>query len=569
MSAYSSFLSLGEFCGAPISSSQFGQRLAELVELHKSNLPLPACLVVTKQALMNLALTGPNYLKLQQLLFRLNSPNISDQEKAKATAKLQEAINTQTIPLHFTHQFYQIYTNLLKSYPVEICSEDGLLTKGNIAGEVNILKGLLEIWAKDFLRQSLKSKNHVKLVPSNLLILSQPNYQMKGCITSHHPQAQHHAWLHLQIEQKEYWLDQRTWQFVYLPPPDRKNILNLVEVGQKATIFFRKYLDSYTLDWRIDHQRNIFFTNQEKKVFKQLGSSNLTLLTATKLCVRTSSLTKVEEIGAKIDGFMGINSEVLFHAQEVHPLHLVKRPQLRKNLSQIIQNSISKLRQKTSSTQLVAYRSYAAPTDQRMKLKYASSYETPEVNPFWGRRGPSLCLEYPQILEFELATIASLLDQSTKPLGLIIPWTRTLYEYQKVTKLIEQAQITRYPHLSLWWEINTPGIILNNTVLTMRGAGFIFNTQDICLTSLGIDPTVQNGLPNEEEQTELAMPLMNKLNTQMASSNQKLFILDAQFHYLLINHAIKLGWYGIITSPNFLVETKSAMLKMENQMVIT
>lgn len=565
MPAVANLVELDELTNEPFS--QFGQNLTELITLTKNHLPVPACLVVTKQALNRIALANPNFQAIRTGLNQLNSPKFSTLNRSQSIEAIAQKIAEFAIPQQFTNEYYQTHEKYFGDDAVDIASETGNSKVNKVQGEVNILKTILFTWSREFIHQAFRQKKNIEFVPSRIVLIAESHSIFRGKISSKHPEAKHHAWLRVSTAHGSCWLDSRSWVVIEKPRELTLNNASLIKIGQVALPLFQKNLHSLTLRWSIDQQHRLWFLGIEHSTPPLLSVSSCSLQTATKHYLSLTPTTQLSTSLHQIDGVMALNSEQFFHLKGFHPNYIISTAKEKKVLKTSVQNHLRSLAQKFPG-KFLSYRSYAASADQRARLHLGQTYDNLETNPFFGRRGPSYILNNPSLFNFELEIISEHLAQFTSPFGLIIPWIRSKYEFQQMYQLINQTNLNNQPHFSLWLELNNPGLILADDLPNVGVSGYIINVQNLVQTSFGLDPTQPDlDTVSTTEVVNLLQQLMKNLSIATMRLKQQLVLLQTQIYPELIQEVVKLGWHGVSTTIEGTNECNSLLLKNEKELI--
>jgi len=209
-------------------------------------------------------------------------------------------------------------------------------------------------------------------------------------------------------------------------------------------------------------------------------------VTATKVYVNLGEPEAAEKV-AKLpcDGVGLMRAEFMVAALGEHPRALVKAGKSEEYVKKLAEGLETTCR--AFAPRPVIYRATDFKTNEYRNLKGGEKYERQENNPMLGYRGAYRYLKEPDLFKLELEAIKKV--RTMYPgLWLMLPFVRTLDEFEKVKVLIEGAGLERGPDFNLWMMVEVPSnVILMNRFCQAGIDGVSIGSNDLTQLTLGID----------------------------------------------------------------------------------
>lgn len=212
------------------------------------------------------------------------------------------------------------------------------------------------------------------------------------------------------------------------------------------------------------------------------------VVTATKVYVNLAMPHEAERIAKEdVDGIGLLRAEfmVIDACDGVHPRQLMEEGKS----NQFIDAMVRKLRIFTRAfyPRPVIYRAIDFRTNEFRNLRGGDKYETVEQNPMIGFRG---CFRYvlnPDLFELELKVLQKVREQD-KNLHLMIPFVRTLWEFQACKKIIEGSELGKDRDMQLWIMAEVPSVVWRLEDYARAGInGVSIGSNDLTQLILGVD----------------------------------------------------------------------------------
>jgi phosphoenolpyruvate synthase/pyruvate phosphate dikinase len=203
-------------------------------------------------------------------------------------------------------------------------------------------------------------------------------------------------------------------------------------------------------------------------------------------CSQPQVLFQIQDL--PLDGVGLLRSELMLinALQGQHPylwLTAQRQPQLLERIQANIAAFVAAFQPRP-----VFYRSLDLRSHECRALMGGSQWEPLETNPVLGLRGTFRYLVYPELFEVELAALAAVLQHQDSPLRLILPFVRSVEEFQFCRQRVEAAGLLAYPNFQLWIMAEVPAILFVLPDLVQAGVqGITIGGNDLTQLLLGVD----------------------------------------------------------------------------------
>jgi len=212
------------------------------------------------------------------------------------------------------------------------------------------------------------------------------------------------------------------------------------------------------------------------------------IVTATKLYVNLAMPHEAERIAKEdVDGVGLLRAEfmVIDACDGVHPRQLIEEGKS----NQFVDAMVRKLRIFTRAfyPRPIIYRAIDFRTNEFRNLRGGDKYETVEQNPMIGFRGCYRYILNPDLFELELKVIQKVRELD-KNLHLMIPFVRTLWEFKRCKKLIDESGLGDDREMKLWVMAEVPSVIFWLEDYAKAGInGVSIGSNDLTQLMLGVD----------------------------------------------------------------------------------
>jgi len=212
------------------------------------------------------------------------------------------------------------------------------------------------------------------------------------------------------------------------------------------------------------------------------------IVTATKLYVNLAMPHEAERIAKEdVDGVGLLRAEfmVIDACDGIHPRQLIEEGKS----NQFVDAMVRKLRIFTRAfyPRPIIYRAIDFRTNEFRNLRGGDKYESVEQNPMIGFRGCYRYILNPDLFELELKVIQKVRELD-KNLHLMIPFVRTLWEFKRCKKIIDDSGLLDDGEMQLWIMAEVPSVVYWLEDYARAGIhGVSIGSNDLTQLVLGVD----------------------------------------------------------------------------------
>jgi pyruvate,water dikinase len=206
----------------------------------------------------------------------------------------------------------------------------------------------------------------------------------------------------------------------------------------------------------------------------------------TQLMVNVSCLKHLESLATlPIDGIGLVRSELLLPTilGTEHPLTWLQHH----NSQELIQGLTKRLLPLTQiiNPRPVFYRSLDLRPQEFRPLAASASLNIP---PEWGLRGTRSYQVNPALFDLELEALAQMQQAGATNLCLLLPFVRTVEEFEFCQQRVKRAGLTQYPNFQLWIMAEVPSILFLLPEYVEAGVqGISLGSNDLTQLLFGLD----------------------------------------------------------------------------------
>jgi pyruvate,water dikinase len=209
---------------------------------------------------------------------------------------------------------------------------------------------------------------------------------------------------------------------------------------------------------------------------------------ATQLMVNLNQTDSIDRaVSLNTDGIGLLKAEVMILSilDRDHPqrwLQQNRQPELIDRLAEHIQQFVEAF-----APNPVFYRSLDLRSHEFRSLNGAEEIPL-EPNPMLGRRGTLSYLQNPALFDIELTALNQVMSAGYSNLRLILPFVRTVEEFQFCQCRIEQTGLTQHPNFQVWIMAEVPSVLFLLPDYVKSGVqGICIGTNDLTQLMLGVD----------------------------------------------------------------------------------
>ena len=295
------------------------------------------------------------------------------------------------------------------------------------------------------------------------------------------------------------------------------------------------------------------------------------IVTATKLYVNLAMPHEAERIAREdVDGVGLLRAEfmVIDACDGIHPRQLIEEGKS----NQFVDAMVRKLRIFTRAfyPRPIIYRAIDFRTNEFRNLRGGDKYETVEQNPMIGFRGCYRYILNPDLFELELKVIQKVRELD-KNLHLMIPFVRTLWEFQRCKKIIDASALSDDRGLQLWVMAEVPSVVYWLEDYAKEGIhGVSIGSNDLTQLVLGVDRDSEICAPLYDERDKAVMESIKSI----VKTSQKMGITCSICGQAPSNYpefAEKLVEWGITSvsvNPDVIDRTRHNIAAAEQRMLL-
>lgn len=226
----------------------------------------------------------------------------------------------------------------------------------------------------------------------------------------------------------------------------------------------------------------------ERKPERKIEASAGAVITGTKIYVNLAQPERAEEVACQdVDGVGLLRAEFIIAAMGKHPRLFIKEHRE----GEFVENLAKALRKVCApfGNRPVIYRATDFKTNEYRNLEGGKEFEPHEENPMLGYRGCFRYMKEPDVFAMELAAIKKVRQQfAMKNLHLMIPFVRTVHEFQQVKKLVEASGLVQNHDFKLGIMCEVPSTVILAEDFCKAGANFFsIGSNDLTQLTLGVD----------------------------------------------------------------------------------
>jgi len=230
------------------------------------------------------------------------------------------------------------------------------------------------------------------------------------------------------------------------------------------------------------------------------------LVTATRLYVNLAMPYEAERVAKEnVDGIGLLRAEfmVIDACDGVHPRQLLEEGQGDK----FVDSMAKKLTIFTRAfyPRPVIYRAMDFRSNEFRNLHGGEKYELPEQNPMIGFRGCYRYIQNPDLFELELKVLQKVREQYHN-LHLMIPFVRTLWEFERCKHIIDSSELGNDREMELWVMAEVPSIVTwLEDYIRLGVTGISIGSNDLTQLVLGVDRDSEICAPLYDERDKAVM----------------------------------------------------------------
>ncbi len=291
------------------------------------------------------------------------------------------------------------------------------------------------------------------------------------------------------------------------------------------------------------------------------------LKTATKIYVNLAEPELAKGIGERhVDGVGLLRAEFMIAQLGHHPKKLLRdgrgkvfSRQLAKGIAEICA---------AFGDRPVVYRATDFKTNEYRHLIGGEEFEPEEENPLIGYRGCYRYITDPKVFQLELEAIKQVREKY-KNLWIMIPFVRSVQEFQKVKALIFAAGLRRSTSFKIWMMAELPeNIIMIDDYIDAGVDGFSIGTNDLTMLILGADRDNENVASEYDERHPAVQWALERIIRKCRNRNVSISVCGqgpSTYHELAAN-LVEWGVTSLSVSPDSIESVREIVSQTEMQL---
>lgn len=290
--------------------------------------------------------------------------------------------------------------------------------------------------------------------------------------------------------------------------------------------------------------------------------------TATKIYVNLAEPELAKSVAARnADGVGLLRAEFMIAQFGQHPKKLIAEGkgklfsrQLAKGLSEFCE---------AFGDRPVVYRATDFKTNEYRHLAGGQAYEPEEENPLIGYRGCFRYITDPKVFELELEAIKEVRKKHSN-LWVMIPFVRSVQEFQQVKKLMYQAGLRRSSSFKIWMMAELPeNVIMIDDYIDAGVDGFSIGTNDLTMLILGTDRDNENVASEYDERHPAVQWALERLVRKCRARGVSISVCGQgpSTYHELAEKLVEWGVTSLSVTPDVLELTREVVAEAEAKLV--
>lgn len=290
--------------------------------------------------------------------------------------------------------------------------------------------------------------------------------------------------------------------------------------------------------------------------------------TVTKVYVNLAEPELAEQISKRyVDGIGLLRAEFIIAQLGYHPKKLIEDRKGKVFVRHLVKNITQFC--EAFGDRPVVYRATDFKTNEYRHLTGGKKYEPEEENPLIGYRGCFRYITDRKTFELELEAIKKVREKH-KNLWMMIPFVRSVQEFQEVSKMIYNAGLRRSTSFKLWMMAEIPeNVICIDDYIDAGIDGISIGTNDLTMLILGTDRDNENVASEYSEQHPAVRWAMERLIRKCRARNITVSVCGQgpSTYQELAEDMVEWGVTSLSVSPDAIETTRELIANTEARMV--
>lgn len=293
-------------------------------------------------------------------------------------------------------------------------------------------------------------------------------------------------------------------------------------------------------------------------------------VTATKVYVNLGEPTAAEKTAQlPCDGVGLMRAEFMIAEIGEHPKSLVEQGKSDVYVNKLVEGLT--ITCSAFSPRPVVYRATDFKTNEYKNLKGGEKFEPVENNPMIGYRGAMRYIKEPDLFKLELEAIKKV-RQTNNNLWLMIPFVRTIEEFNKVKELVESSGLERSNDFKLWMMVEIPSnVILMDKFAELGIDGVSIGSNDLTQLTLGIDRDNEKLAADFDERDESVQLSIAHIIKTCRKHHISVSICGqaATTYPEICELMVREGATSVSVSPDSVVRTRKIIASVEKKILLS
>jgi len=330
----------------------------------------------------------------------------------------------------------------------------------------------------------------------------------------------------------------------------------------------------------VDGTTGLIYEGEVKELLEREKIIEISLREVAKLKTKTKVLMNLgipDEIEKYKDlpfegiGLMRIEFIIAEWVKE-HPNYLIEKGEENKYIDKLAEGIA--MVAKAIYPRFVVVRFSDFKTNEYRKLIGGEKFEPIEANPMIGWRGVSryISKDFEKAFRLECRAIKKVREEyKLDNVWVMLPFVRTVWEVEKVLKIMEEEGLRRSENFKVWIMAEVPSVVFLAKKFAKYCDGFSIGSNDLTQLVLGVDrdsATLANmGYFDERDEAVLkAMKILIK-DAHKAGVTVSICGQSPSFYPEITEFLIKCGIDSISVNPDVVAKTKKLVYDIENKVL--
>ena len=295
------------------------------------------------------------------------------------------------------------------------------------------------------------------------------------------------------------------------------------------------------------------------------------LKTATKVYVNLGEPDLAHDMSEKeVDGVGLLRAEFMIAEMGKHPKKFIEDGQ-EKEFVEKLAEGIEKFAE-SFSPRIVVYRATDFKSNEYKNLIGGAKYEQDEPNPMIGFRGAGRYIENPDVFKLEIEALKIVRNKKGfKNVHLMIPFLRTVSEFQEIKRILAENGLTRSALFKLWIMVEVPStVILLDEFIDEGLDGVSIGSNDLTMLILGVDRDNYKVANIYDENDEAVLWALEKIIKTCVRREVNVSICGqapSEFPDL-VSKMVDWGVTSVSVNPDVIEKTREIVYEAERNLLI-